>query len=96
MYSSPHNPTSNIFTKEELLKIIELCKKYHVTILSDEIWCDLCYKPFTSILSLATENVVSFFSTSKTFNCAGLNMAITVCKDKKLIEIFKKEQFTNW
>ncbi len=38
---NPHNPVGRVWKKEELLKMGELCKKYNVRILADEIWRDL-------------------------------------------------------
>ena len=43
---SPHNPVGRIWTKEELLKIVTLAKKYDKWIISDEIHCDLVQKDY--------------------------------------------------
>ncbi|CAL5984755.1 Selenocystathionine_beta-lyase / Cystathionine beta-lyase [Hexamita inflata] len=88
LYSNPHNPTGNVLS-EDLSKIIKICEQYNVTILSDEIWADFCYVPFTSILKQATKNVVCFYSVSKSFNIAGMQMAFTVCQDPPLLTRLK-------
>ena len=41
---SPHNPVGRVWTKEELLRVGEICMKYNVTVISDEIHCDFVYK----------------------------------------------------
>ena len=40
---NPQNPTGRVFSREELIRLGELCLKYHVTVLSDEIHSDLVY-----------------------------------------------------
>jgi cystathionine beta-lyase len=51
---NPHNPVGRIWSREELARIGALCKKHHVTVISDEIHCDLtepgkAYVPFASV-----------------------------------------------
>lgn len=43
---NPHNPTSRVFSKEELLKMCEICLKYRVIIISDEIFSDMVFEPY--------------------------------------------------
>ncbi|MCE4049787.1 MULTISPECIES: MalY/PatB family protein [Bacillaceae] len=73
---SPHNPTGRVWTENELEQIINLCRKYHVFIISDEIHMDIVLQPnkHTPIISKATalENVCICTSASKTFNIPGL------------------------
>ena len=85
---NPHNPVGKIWSKEELLKIIELARKYNVTIISDELHCDIV-RPglkYNPILSLTKEddNVIAIMSASKCFNLAGLQAAYVVCPNKNL------------
>ena len=77
---NPHNPCGRIWTKEELVKVAKLCKKYGVTIISDEIHCDLTvngrkYVPFASVSDIAKEISITCMSPGKSFNIAGLNTA---------------------
>ncbi len=53
--NTPHNPVGKVFSKEELLKIGELCVKNNVIILSDEVYDRLFYTPFTRIATLSPE-----------------------------------------
>lgn len=77
---NPHNPVGKIWDKETLARIGELCLKHHVTVLSDEIHCDLTapgkeYVPFASVSDACRRISVSMIAPTKTFNIAGLQTA---------------------
>ncbi len=77
---NPHNPTGNLWDRETLARIGELCWKYHVTVVSDEIHCDLTdpgysYVPFASVSDNCRENSVTCIAPTKAFNLAGLQTA---------------------
>jgi len=93
---NPHNPTGRAFTREELLKIGELCIKHGVTIISDEIHCDFVYKPnkFTHIISLSpeiAEITMAFTAPSKSFNVAGLSTSVAVIPSEELRKLYRKQ-----
>ncbi len=74
---SPHNPVGRVWKKEELEKMSELCLKYNVRVIADEIWRDIImpgYKhtPAASVSKEAEYNTITCFSPTKTFNIAGL------------------------
>lgn len=73
---SPHNPTGKVWTENELKKMIEICKKHNVFIISDEIHMDIIYRgKHNPILSQAgdyIDNIVLCTSASKTFNIPAL------------------------
>lgn len=78
---NPHNPTGNIWTKQELLKISRLAERYNVLVLSDEIHCDivdpgLSYVPYSSISEKARKNSITLISATKAFNLAGIQASI--------------------
>lgn len=86
---NPHNPAGKVWTKEELSKIGELCKKYHVTVLSDEIHCDLIdpgrgYIPFASASETCKAISMTCISASKAFNIAGLQSAAVIIPNEAL------------
>ena len=88
---SPHNPLGRIYTKEELLRIVDLAKRYDVLVISDEIHAPLTYKgnTFVPILSLGTdaESVsVTVTAASKGWNIAGLKCAIIVSQNQAVNE----------
>jgi kynurenine aminotransferase len=53
--NTPHNPIGKVFSKEELLKIGDLCVKNNIIILSDEVYDRLYYTPFTRMATLSPE-----------------------------------------
>jgi cysteine-S-conjugate beta-lyase len=73
---SPHNPTGRVWTREELINIVSLTKKYGVKIISDEIHMDIVLAPHSHvpILDVADnlDHVYLCTSASKTFNIPGL------------------------
>ena len=76
---NPHNPVGKIWSKEDLAKIGDLCRKHDVVLISDEIHCDLTdpgvsYNPFET--SSDYENVITCLSPSKSFNIAGFQSSI--------------------
>lgn len=86
---NPHNPAGRVWTKEELLAIAEICKKHNVTVVSDEIHCELVfeghkYTPFASLSDEIAADCVSCTSASKAFNIAGLQMSNIVCKNPEI------------
>lgn len=77
---NPHNPVGKIWDWETLSRIGELCAKYHVLVLSDEIHCDLTdpghnYIPFASVSEVCRDNSITCMAPTKAFNLAGLQTA---------------------
>lgn len=80
---NPHNPAGRVWTAEELRRIAEICREEGVTVVSDEIHCELCmpgysYTPFATI----EPSAIVCTSPSKAFNTAGLQIANIVCPDE--------------
>jgi cystathionine beta-lyase len=74
---NPHNPCGRVWTKEELLKAMEIFEKHQVYVIADEIWSDLILKgyahtPVQSVNEYARTHTAAFYAPSKTFNLAGL------------------------
>lgn len=72
---NPHNPIGRAWKKEELERVIEICKKHHLAIWTDDVHCDLMRmdKQYIPIASLSDyKEIVTLTSLSKTFNLAGL------------------------
>lgn len=93
IFCNPHNPIGMRFSKEDILKVVDLCKKHDVYLLSDEIHADFDYNDerYVSTLSCVDyDKLMVFFSPGKTFNVAGLHSSIIVIKDKKLREKIQK------
>ena len=74
---NPQNPSGTIWSKEDLAKLGDLCSKYGVTVLSDEIHCDICdpgfeYVPFASASDTCKEISITCLSFTKAFSLSGL------------------------
>ena len=83
---NPHNPAGRVWRREELIRIGEICIRHGVTVISDEIHCELVfhghhYTPFASISDEFLQNSITCLSPSKAFNIAGLQIANIVCSD---------------
>ena len=77
---NPHNPCGRVWTREELQRMYDVCKKHGVKVISDEIHCELImpnyqFVPFGTI----TDDCVVMNSPSKNFNTAGLQIANIIC-----------------
>lgn len=86
---NPHNPVGRIWSREELSKLGSLCKKYHVTVISDETHCDLTapecsYVPFASVSEEYRENSITCISPGKAFNLTGVQSAAVVVPEQNL------------
>ena len=86
---NPHNPVGRIWRRDELARIGALCHKYGVTVLSDEIHCDITdpkdgYVPFASVDEICRSISVTAVAASKTFNIAGLQSACVFADDPVL------------
>lgn len=97
---NPHNPGGRVWTADELQAVLELCKKYQVAVVSDEIHQDLTLSghTFTPFLSLAKgyeHMTVSLTSMTKTFNVAGIKGSMIFVKDKALATQIKQQQQLN-
>jgi cystathionine beta-lyase len=93
---NPHNPTGRVFTKEELTRIGEICVRNNVIIASDEVHCDMVYKPhqhicIASISEAIAQNTITCLSPSKTFNMAGLQISVNVISTPQMREKYSKE-----
>lgn len=89
---SPHNPVGRVWKEKEIEKIVKLCKKYEVLIISDEVHADFVWdEEFISYGKFLDtyDKIVVCNSASKTFNIAGLEASSTIIKNKKLREFFE-------
>lgn len=86
---NPHNPGGRVWTRDELTRVAELCHKYGVRVVSDEIHCELTlydneYVPFGSLPDELSRGSITCCSPSKAFNTAGLQIANIVCRDAEV------------
>jgi cysteine-S-conjugate beta-lyase len=87
---NPNNPTGNCWTADELRALGDVCLRHGITILSDEIWCDILrkgqkYTPFASLGEKYANICVTYKSAGKTFNQAILKVAYFFTQNKELM-----------
>ena len=85
---NPHNPTGRVWTCEELGRMNDICLKYNVKVVSDEIHCELImpgyhFQPFAAVSEECRQNSVILNSPSKSFNIAGLQAANIICSQSE-------------
>ncbi len=97
---NPHNPGGRVWSKEELQAVGNLCKKYNVIVVSDEIHQDIVYQPETFITFQNADPSFKDFSivltaATKTFNLAGIKNSMVFIKNAELFQAFQKIQQKN-
>ncbi|MBR4496579.1 MAG: pyridoxal phosphate-dependent aminotransferase [Acholeplasmatales bacterium] len=95
IFCNPHNPIGKIWTKDELIKVGNLCKKHNVTVISDEIHCDIVrpgyeYIPFASVSDINKDISVTLIAPTKCFNLAGMQTSAAVVANKKIKALFER------
>lgn len=87
---SPHNPVGRVWTEEELDKLLSICKKYNVIVISDEIHHDLILWDNKHIPSGVVSNgkysdiIITLTAASKTFNLAGMKNSFVIIPGEEL------------
>lgn len=92
---NPHNPVGRVWTREELEKLGDICQKYHVIVVSDEIHADFVYQGkhqvFGDIKKEYRDFTVTCTAPSKTFNIAGLQVSNVFIANPELKRKFRKQ-----
>lgn len=85
---SPHNPVGRVFDKAELEGLWSFCAKHGITVISDEIHCELDFEnrhiPFFALGGEAAENSVTVSSAGKICNIPGLPLGFAIVPNPKL------------
>lgn len=88
IFCSPHNPVGRVWKREEIQRVMDICKKYHVYVISDEIHQDIIMKGYEQIPTATTgdydEILVTLTAATKTFNLAACQNSILIIPDEKL------------
>ena len=90
---SPHNPVGRVWSFDELKKLGEICLRYGIKVISDEIHSDLIlwgnkHTPFASISDEVRGITISCISATKTFNLAGLQSSIVIFSNEEFKQKF--------
>ncbi|MDP4090760.1 MAG: aminotransferase class I/II-fold pyridoxal phosphate-dependent enzyme, partial [Bacillota bacterium] len=86
---SPHNPVGRVWTRDELIRLGDICLRNNVLVIADEIHCDLvyegfCHTPFASLKENFLKNSITCTAPSKTFNIAGLQISNLIIPDRTI------------
>lgn len=88
IFCTPHNPVGRVWTKEEIVKVLDICKKYGVYVIADEIHQDIIMDGYQKVTAAATGNydeiMVTLTAATKTFNLAGCQNSIVVIPNESL------------
>jgi len=88
-FCSPHNPVARAFSRAELEQVAAFCERHNLTLVSDEIHCDLVldevpHVPTAALGSDISRRTITLMAPSKTYNIAGLGCSFAVISDAKL------------
>lgn len=94
IFCSPHNPVGRVWTQDELKELGNLCIKYNVLIISDDIHSDIIYKgnkhiPISTVSPELLQNTITCIAASKTFNLAGLSTSTVIMPKEDLRAQYK-------
>lgn len=94
---SPHNPVGRVWTEEELKRLAEICLKYDVMVVTDEIHSDIVYGhhrhvPLLSLDQRYRDHFIHLSAPGKTFNVPGLKMSFAIVPNAGNKKIFDRMQ----
>lgn len=92
---NPHNPTARVWTREELIRMGDICYQHHVIVVSDEIHSDFVFEGkhevFVNLKKEYEEITITCTSPSKTFNLAGVQISNIFLPNPVLWKAFRKQ-----
>ncbi len=99
IFCNPHNPAGRVWTREELLRVGDICLKNHMIIVCDEIHADFVYSghkhiPIASLSEELKKITVTCTSATKSFNIAGIQAANIVIADDAMKRAVDKYALT--
>lgn len=98
---NPHNPTGNVWTREELLAMASICERHGILIVSDEVHADLIFGaglrhiPIAMLDDAIAQNTIVCTAPSKTFNLAGLSCANILIPNERLRQAYRAQSERN-
>jgi cystathionine beta-lyase len=88
IFCTPHNPVGRVWKWDEIVKVLDICKKYGVYVIADEIHQDIIMNGYQKVTAATTgdydEIMVTLTAATKTFNLAGCQNSIVVIPDETL------------
>ncbi len=92
IFCTPHNPVGRVWSQEEIRRVLDICRKYHVYVIADEIHQDIIMKGYEQAAAATVGDyddiLVTLTAATKTFNLAGCQNAILVIPDERLRALY--------
>jgi len=89
---NPHNPTGNVWSRDDLMRLGEICTRRRVVVLADEIHCDFVtagstYTPYASLDNEdIVHNSITYKSVSKSFNLSAMRCAYMFSSNREYLD----------
>ncbi len=92
---NPQNPVGRVFQRDELERLAQSCLRRGVTMVSDEIHCDLVFTgyqhiPIASLDAEIAQHTITLIAPSKTYNIAGLQCSLAIIQNRELRKRYLK------
>ena len=88
MICNPNNPTGTLYSREELMRLRDLVKKYDLFLFADEVYREFIYSdaPYTSAMHLEgiENNVIMIDSVSKRYSECGIRIGAFITRNKEV------------
>lgn len=90
---SPHNPVGRVWKRDELAKILEICKTHNVIVLADEIHQDIIMSSYKQVTAATigdySDILITLTANTKTFNLASCQNSFVIIENDKLRSKYK-------
>ena len=96
LFCNPQNPGGTVYRRQELERLMEICRRHDLALCSDEIHCDLILEagvehiPAASLSEDAANRTITLMAPSKTYNIAGLGCSLAIIPNKELRQRFMR------
>jgi cystathionine beta-lyase len=92
---NPHNPTGQVYSRDDLIRMAEICQRNNIFVCSDEIHSELLldgaqHIPLASLSDDISDRTITLIAPSKTFNVAGLHCAFAIITNEKLLKGYQQ------
>lgn len=94
--NNPQNPTGKVFTREELLQVVDICTRHGVYVIADEAYERIIYdgRRHWSLSQVKQENIITVHTLSKTFAMTGWRLGYTVTRDEHVAGLLRLGNYT--
>ena len=100
LFCNPHNPVGKVWSKEDVERIVRLCKQYSVVLLSDEVHGDVMLygNQYTAAARFSElyDQMIVYTAISKPFNMAGLHSSCLIIPNGELKQLQDKTMRDAW